>query len=178
MSSFNGPSEWFTTQHRAQANWQSAMLKPVSKTQLWLLSWRLFISSSRARHTTVDIKEYLTKNIKYWPVAGGFCRCQFSLQWVVFCWCTKKGRQIPPSWAQKQGTPGEEWTHLGVESSLHPRCDCQICFKGFPHAEYARFFGCLGLFQFISSLHSLNSKTNYLVAGWQQHRAVCLRLEK
>lgn len=54
----------------------------------------------------------------------GSCRYQFSLQLVVFCWCTQKGRQIPPSWAQKQGTREEEWTHSpAAESSLHLRYD-------------------------------------------------------
>ncbi len=65
----------------------------------------------------------------------GPCRYQFFLQWVVFCWCTQKGRQILPSWAQKQGTPEEEWTHSAeVESSLHLCYDCNVgwnILKGF-----------------------------------------------
>lgn len=67
----------------------------------------------------------MSKIRKYSQVAVGPCRYRFSLQWVVFCWCTQKGRQIPPSWAQKQGTPEGEWTHSAeVESSLHLRYDC------------------------------------------------------
>lgn len=79
---------------------------------------------------------------KYLQEVVGSCRCQFSLQWVVFSWCMQTGRRIPPSWAQKQGTPEGEWTHLAeVESSLHLRygCSWNVFFAGRPRVRCARY---------------------------------------
>lgn len=100
---------------------------------------------------------------KYSQVGVGPCRYQFSLQWVVFCWYTQKGRQIPPSWAQKQGTPEGEWTHSAeVESSLHLRYDWSWkVFSGASSHQVCSLW--ISVHQFMSTLHSLNSKTNYLV---------------
>lgn len=110
---------------------------------------------------------------KYSPAAVGSYKCQFSLQWVVFCWCTQKGRQIPPSWAQKQGTPEGEWTHSAeVESSLHLRCDCSWnILKGF--SRQIRLLW-ISVYQFMSTLHSLNSKTNYLVGDEKVTASDCV----
>lgn len=83
-----------------------------------------FIHHGRGRHDTHTDTGRWSPPTVYSPAAVGSCRSRFSQQSVVFCWCTQKGRRIPPSWAQKQGTPEEEWTHLAVVGSLfHLRQD-------------------------------------------------------
>lgn len=94
----------------------------LSETQLYLRQYKQRLTpNTPGKKTSTDIQ----KINWYLQVGVWLCRYQFSPQWVWFCWWTQTGRQIPPSWAQKQGTPEGEWTHsAGAESSLHLRYDC------------------------------------------------------